>query len=129
MRNVARLIERIEDEMTPDERSGENRAVNAEHLRQLVYPKQGQPRPNLARLEQLSEVQHMTPGEYREAWAWTHLLLRGHPQAKTVLLKYLQELRTTNRPGTCWLAFLELNAVNAISATSAREIHWPLPSS
>lgn len=31
--------------------------------------------------------------------------------------------RTTSLPGTCWLAFLELNAVNPISATSAREIH------
>src|SRR6185312_1915518 len=35
MRNVARLIERIEDEMTPDEQSGENKAVNAEHLRMV----------------------------------------------------------------------------------------------
>jgi hypothetical protein len=31
--------------------------------------------------------------------------------------------RTTNRPGTCWAVFLELNAVNGISATSARDTH------
>ncbi len=31
--------------------------------------------------------------------------------------------RTTNRPGTCWPGFFELNAVKPISATSAREIH------
>lgn len=37
--------------------------------------------------------------------------------------------RTTNRPGTCLLAFLELNAVNAISATSAREFPLPVVSS
>ncbi|GAA4996401.1 hypothetical protein GCM10023317_26000 [Actinopolymorpha pittospori] len=37
--------------------------------------------------------------------------------------------RTTNRPGI-WSAFLPpLNAVNGISATSAREIHWPVGSS
>ena len=35
MSSVARLIERIEDEMTPDEQSGENKAVNAEHLRMV----------------------------------------------------------------------------------------------
>src|SRR5215467_13776791 len=33
MSSVARLIERIEDEMTPDQTSGENAAINAEHLR------------------------------------------------------------------------------------------------
>ena len=30
--------------------------------------------------------------------------------------------RTTSRPGTCSAFFLEVNAVNGISATSAREI-------
>jgi segregation and condensation protein B len=35
MRNVARLIERIDDEMTPDETSGENKTINAEHLRMV----------------------------------------------------------------------------------------------
>jgi hypothetical protein len=33
--------------------------------------------------------------------------------------------RTTRRPGTCSLLRLEMNAVNGISATSAREIHRP----
>ena len=37
--------------------------------------------------------------------------------------------RTTSRPGTCSAALRELNAVNAISATSAREIHcWVVSS-
>ncbi len=31
--------------------------------------------------------------------------------------------RTTNRPGTCWAVFFELNAVNGISATSAWDAH------
>ena len=73
--------------------------VNPKHLEQLVHPAPGQARPNLVRLEQLSEVQHMSPAEYREAWAWVHLMLRGNPQARTVLLQYLQELRTNSRPG------------------------------
>ena len=41
----------------------------------------------------------MTPAEYREAWAWTHLMLRSTPRAKQALLSYLQELRTNPNPG------------------------------
>jgi hypothetical protein len=54
---------------------------------------------DLERLEKLGEVQQMTPAEYREAWAWTHLMLRSTPQARQVLLSYLHELRTNPRPG------------------------------
>jgi hypothetical protein len=32
--------------------------------------------------------------------------------------------RTTNRPWICSAVLRELNAVNAISATTAREVHW-----
>ncbi len=54
---------------------------------------------DLDRLEQLADVQQMNPAEYREAWAWTHLMLRGNPAARQVLVSYLQELRTNPRPG------------------------------
>ena len=37
--------------------------------------------------------------------------------------------RTTSRPGTCSAFFCAANAVNSISATSAREIHRPVASS
>jgi hypothetical protein len=37
--------------------------------------------------------------EYREAWAWVHLMLKGDPAAKKVLLEYLQVLRTNSNPG------------------------------
>jgi hypothetical protein len=76
-----------------------NQGVNFQHLDQLCRPKQGQPKPNLARIEQFNDVQQMNPGEYREAWAWVHFMLRGQPQAKQVLLQYVQELRTNSRPG------------------------------
>jgi len=56
-------------------------------------------RPNLARLEQLSEVKDMDSDRYREAWAWVYLMLRGSPEAKEVLLAYLQQLRTKPNPG------------------------------
>ena len=41
----------------------------------------------------------MTPSEYRESWAWVHMMLRSSPQARQVLVGYLQELRTNANPG------------------------------
>lgn len=75
------------------------KGVNYQHLESLRRGPGGPIKCDLDRLEQLSEVQQMSPAEYREAWAWTHFMLRSTPQAKQVLLNYLQELRTNPRPG------------------------------
>jgi hypothetical protein len=48
--------------------------------------------PNLERLESLSDIRQMTPRDYREAWAWVHLLLNGPAPIKTLLAAYLQQL-------------------------------------
>jgi len=48
--------------------------------------------PSLARLESLSDIRAMTPRDYREAWAWVHLLLNGSTEGKTLLLGALPEL-------------------------------------
>jgi hypothetical protein len=74
----------------------ELKGVNPRHLEQL---RQADFKPNLARLEGLGQVQQMTPAEYRESWAWAHLMLRDQPEAKTVLLAYLAQLRTNTAPG------------------------------
>ena len=74
----------------------ENRGINAGHLEQV---RKNPFTPDLARLEQLSEVKQMQRPEYREAWAWSHFMLRGNAEAKTVLLAYLQQLRANNKPG------------------------------
>jgi hypothetical protein len=42
----------------------------------------------------------MTATEYREAWTWVHLMLRDKPEAKTVLIQYLQQLRINPNPGS-----------------------------
>jgi len=73
-----------------------NDGLNPEHLRLL---RADNARPNLARLENLAEVKDMKPAEYREAWAWVHLMLRSRPEARNVLLQYLRELRTNPQPG------------------------------
>jgi hypothetical protein len=70
--------------------------VNAAHLAHLCRPGF---RPNLNHLEELTDVSQMRPAEYREAWAWVHLLLRSTPAVRQVLLTYLHELRSNPRPG------------------------------
>ena len=75
------------------------KGINQQHLNHLRHAG-GEPfKPDMARLEQLSQVQQMTPVEYREAWAWVHLMLRSRPEARNVLLQYLRELRTNPQPG------------------------------
>ena len=70
--------------------------VNPQHLDGL---RQANAKYDLERLEKLEEVNEMAPAEYRESWAWVHLMLRSTPQAKQALLGYLQELRTNAKPG------------------------------
>jgi hypothetical protein len=73
--------------------------VHYPHLEHVRVVAQEPLKPDLARLEQLTQVQQMTPAEYREAWAWVHLLLRGKPEGKTLLLDYLKQLRSNPSPG------------------------------
>jgi hypothetical protein len=56
--------------------------------------------PDLSRLETLGKVSQMEKPEYREAWAWVHLMLRGQPKAKAVLLAYVNDLRSNATPGS-----------------------------
>jgi hypothetical protein len=72
---------------------------NYRHVNLLRHGPGGPFQPDLARLEQMSQVQQMSPAEYREAWAWVHLMLRDRPEAREVLLGYLQQLRTNSNPG------------------------------
>lgn len=75
------------------------KGVNYQHIDQLLRGPDGATTLDLERLERLTKVNQMSPGEYREAWAWTHWMLHGQPQARKVLLAYLQELRTNPNPG------------------------------
>lgn len=70
--------------------------VNQQHLDTL---RRGPFQPDLARLEKLKDVAEMQKPEYREAWAWVHLMLRSGPAARKVLHDYLQVLRVDPTPG------------------------------
>jgi hypothetical protein len=74
--------------------------INYHHLNQIRRVSTASTfKPDLARLEQMDKVQQMTPAEYREAWAWVHLLLQDRAEAKAVLTGYLQTLRSNPNPG------------------------------
>jgi hypothetical protein len=76
----------------------EKHGTNQNHLEQIRRAGDAF-KPDLERLENLKEVQQMTPAEYRESWAWVHLMLREKPEGKTALLNYLQQLRSNPKPG------------------------------
>lgn len=46
-------------------------------------------RPNLERLESMTDIGQMTQRDYREAWAWVHLMLHGPEPGKAALMAYL----------------------------------------
>jgi hypothetical protein len=79
----------------------EAKGVNSTHVEMFRREiKAGTFKPNLARLEALTKVSEMNSPEYREAWAWVHLMLRSTPEAKKVLRNYLTQLKTNPRPGS-----------------------------
>lgn len=47
----------------------------------------------LSALEQKQELSEMGKAEYRSAWAWTHFMLHGPPEAREELINYLEDLR------------------------------------
>lgn len=55
-------------------------------------------RPDLDRLESLSEFSQMQRLDYQEAWAWVHYMLHHTPETREVLLTWLHQLRTTSEP-------------------------------
>lgn len=75
------------------------KGVNYQHVEQLIHAPEGPIKLNLERLEGLTDVRQMSPGEYREAWAWVHWMLRGNAQARKELIGYLHDLRSTAKPG------------------------------
>jgi hypothetical protein len=77
----------------------DGQGLNGRHLDEIRCCPDGPFKPDLARLEQLGQVEQMTQAEYREAWAWVHLMLRSKPEAKLVVVNYLQQLRSNPNPG------------------------------
>lgn len=97
--------------------------VNASHLDVL---RRGPFLPDLARLEKLGQVHQMETPEYREAWAWVHLMLRGDTKARAVLLDYLQQLRSNPAPGPLMPSLQEaLSDPNRVLAEHLTKMDFP----
>ncbi len=79
-----------------------SKGLNPGHIQYLRRDLARGMKLDLARLESLNQVNQMNPPEYREAWAWIHLLLRGKPAARRVLLDYLHQLQDASKPPALW---------------------------
>ena len=71
-------------------RSGQPRP---DYARQLSQSLEGGWRPDLKRLELLSDFSQMRRIDYQEAWAWVHFMLHASPDTREVLIGYLHDLR------------------------------------
>jgi len=52
-------------------------------------------RPDLRRLEGLTDAAQMQQSDYAEAWAWVYLFLNSPPERRQVMTKYIADLRET----------------------------------
>ena len=59
--------------------------IQDEHMAKLPEDLKKGWTPDLPRLESLSDIHQMTPRDYRESWAWVHLMLVDNPQGKVAL--------------------------------------------
>jgi hypothetical protein len=94
---------------------GVNR-THVAHLRQQLTA--GAWRPDLARLELLSEAESMTQLDYAEAWLWVHFLLAAHPGGNQIVTDYLQALQC-DQPAAALSATLAKQLPDANAAAVA----------
>ena len=67
-------------------------------------------RPNLPRLEKLTEAAQLDQRDYAESWAWVYFFLKSPPERREVLTDYLAQLRSrgADQPLSVRLAALEV---------------------
>jgi hypothetical protein len=51
-------------------------------------------RPNLRRLEKLTDAAQMDQRDYAESWAWVYFFLNSPPERREILTNYLSDLKT-----------------------------------
>ncbi len=73
-------------------------APHREHLHELAKARDEGWRPNLFRLETITDFQNLTQRDYAESWAWVHFLLNNDTAGRDALLAYVADLRTTKIP-------------------------------
>ncbi len=58
--------------------------------------------PDLERLASITDIRQMTPRDYREAWAWVHLFLKGPASGKAVMASCLNDLHQSPEKFDLW---------------------------
>jgi len=76
-------------------RSGQQRP---DYATQLAQSLEDGWRPDLKRLELLSDFSQMRRIDYQEAWTWVHFMLHASPDTREVLIGYLHDLRQSALP-------------------------------
>ncbi len=71
--------------------------VQDEHMAKIPEDLKKGWSPDLARLESLTDIHEMTPLDYRESWAWVHLMINGSAPGNSLLLDYLNRSRNGKR--------------------------------
>jgi Protein of unknown function (DUF1570) len=74
------------------------RGYNREYAEHMGEALRNGWRPDMLRLEQLTEVQQMQKADYLEAWAWVHFMLHDSDDTRGALLSYIADLRFEDRP-------------------------------
>ncbi len=74
-------------------------------------------RPNLSRLEKLTEAGQLDQRDYAESWAWVYFFLNSPPERRQVLLQYLADLRSRGKgdPLSVRLAALQVEPGEALT--------------
>ncbi len=81
-------------EVAPEKRAFEN-----PHLGSLRWNLLLGNATKLESLEKTRSIGDLSQADYRHAWAWTHFMLLGPPQAREELVGYLSDIRAKTPPG------------------------------
>jgi hypothetical protein len=79
--------------------SADKRAYDNPHLKSIRWLVRLGNAPRIEDLEAVREVNEMGAPEYRAAWAWTHFMLHGSPDAHDELARYLADIAAHTPPG------------------------------
>jgi hypothetical protein len=52
-------------------------------------------KPNLGRLERLTDAAQMEQRDYAESWAWVYALLNSEPEQRAIITKYLADVHSS----------------------------------
>jgi len=72
-------------------------AGTQDHLDKLPADLASSWKPDLVRLESLTNIHQMTPDDYRESWAWVYSFLNQPGSRKAILLGYLRDSSEARR--------------------------------